>query len=114
MALIYQTYLEILKNIQQIENEPESRREWMLNLFMQRGKQLKRVKKYKFWQDGNQAKVIFSKEFFYEKLNYIHNNPVQDLIVERPEDYLFSSARNYAGLDSLIEIVEESGKLITY
>lgn len=100
--------------LSQIENEPESRREWILSLFKQRGSQLKRVKNYKFWQDGNQAKIIFSKEFFHEKLEYLHNNPVQDLIVEKPEDYLFSSARNYAGLDALIEIVEESSKLITY
>jgi hypothetical protein len=33
------------------------------------------------------------------------------LIVERPEDYLFSSARNYSGLDSYLEIVIESVKL---
>jgi hypothetical protein len=30
------------------------------------------------------------------------------MIVKHPEDYLFSSARNYAGLDYLIEIIEES------
>lgn len=100
--------------IQQIENEPESRREWMLSYFKHRGKPLKRIKNYKFWQDGNQAKIIFSKEFFYEKLEYIHNNPVQDLIVEKPEDYLFSSARNYAELDSLLDVVLESSRLITY
>ena len=68
--------------IGQIINEPESRREWILALFSERARNLKRVKNYKFWQDGNQAKVIFTKEFFYEKLEYIHNNPVQDLIVE--------------------------------
>lgn len=32
-------------------------------------------------------------------LFYIHNNPVKDKIVTIPEDYYFSSARNYAGLD---------------
>ncbi len=107
--------------INQIENEPESRREWMLSYFKNAGESLKRIKNYKFWQDGNQAKIIFSKEFFYEKLEYlpvrqagIHNNPVEEMIVEHPEDYLFSSARNYAGLDSLIEVVLESSKLITY
>lgn len=114
--------------ISQIENEPESRRECLpddkagiLCIFSERAKRLKRVKNYKFWQDaclparqGNQAKIIFSNEFFYEKLEYIHNNPVHDLIIEKPEDYLFSSARNYAGLDALLEIVEESSKLITY
>ncbi|MCF6367221.1 MAG: hypothetical protein L3J35_13615 [Bacteroidales bacterium] len=32
----------------------------------------------------------------WRKLDFIHQNPVKELIVEHPEDYLFSSARNYA------------------
>ncbi|MBI3139446.1 MAG: hypothetical protein HYZ15_12785 [Sphingobacteriales bacterium] len=30
-----------------------------------------------------------------EKLNHVHNNPVEAGIVERPEHYLYSSARDY-------------------
>jgi hypothetical protein len=75
---------------------------------------LKRIKKYKFWQDVSQAKEILSKEFFYEKLGYIHNNPVEDMIVLRPEDYLLSSARNYAELNSLLDIVLVSSQQVTY
>lgn len=37
-------------------------------------------------------------------MNYIHENPVRAGIVENPEDYLYSSARNYAGLKGLIEV----------
>ena len=51
---------------------------------------------------------ITSNKFFIEKLEYIHNNPVEELIVERPEDYFFSSARNYAGLSNPIDIVLEA------
>jgi hypothetical protein len=47
-------------------------------------------------------------------LDYIHNNPVEELLVERPEDYLFSSARNYAGLYNYLEVVLESVKQHTY
>jgi putative transposase len=100
--------------IKQIQEDPESRSEWMLKYFEEKGKNLNRIKNYKFWQDGNQAKEIYSNKFFYEKLNYIHQNPVKDLIVENTEDYLFSSARNYAELDSLIDIVLETSQLITY
>jgi len=39
-----------------------------------------------------------------QKIRYIHENPVQAGIVEQAEDYLYSSARNYAGLETLIEI----------
>jgi len=38
------------------------------------------------------------------KLNYIHENPVRAGWVEEPEHYLYSSARNYAGLNALLEI----------
>ena len=39
---------------------------------------------------------------------------MQDLIVEKPEDYLFSSARNYAGLDAYLDIVLETKQLVRY
>jgi REP element-mobilizing transposase RayT len=100
--------------VQQIMNEDESRREWMLEYFKKAGESLKGITSCKFWQDGNHAEIISSNKFFDEKLNYIHNNPVVDMIVERPEDYIFSSARNYAGLDNYLEIVLESVKRSRY
>jgi REP element-mobilizing transposase RayT len=96
--------------VRQVLNEDESRRDWMLGYFSKAGENLKGITNYKFWQDGNHAEVISSNRFFDEKLEYIHNNPVEELIVERPEDYLFSSARNYAGLNNYLEIVLESVK----
>jgi REP element-mobilizing transposase RayT len=91
-----------------IEDNPESRREWMLARFYYAGKYLKRIDKYKFWQDGSHAEIIYSPKFFYQKVNYIHKNPVKQMIVRHPEDYLFSSARNYAGLDGLLDVVVDS------
>jgi REP element-mobilizing transposase RayT len=99
--------------IQLIKDEPESRRKWMLDRFQVAGKYLKRIDNYKFWQDGNHAEIIRHPNMFYIKLNYIHQNPVKTMIVEKPEEYLFSSARNYAGLESLLEIIQETPKLIT-
>jgi len=90
--------------IRQIVEEPESRREWLLRQFKEACNHLKKNQRYKVWQDGNHAKEIFSSSFLYEKLDYIHNNPVKDLIVENPEDYLFSSARNYADMDGHLEV----------
>ncbi|MDB5110591.1 MAG: transposase, partial [Mucilaginibacter sp.] len=37
-------------------------------------------------------------------LNYIHNNPVTAGIVENPEEYLYSSAKDYYGQKGLLEI----------
>jgi REP element-mobilizing transposase RayT len=98
--------------IKQIMDGQESRREWILQQFREACSHLKREQDYKVWQDSNQAKIIYSNKFFYEKLNYIHNNPVEDMLVAKPEEYMFSSARNYAGLDYLLEIVVETQRLI--
>ena len=68
--------------LQQIKEEPESRREWMLEYFASACSHLKRKQAYEVWQDGNQPKEIFSTSFLYEKLDYINNNPVQEMIVE--------------------------------
>ncbi len=118
-----QTLSEILRDfkkhtskkiVQQIIEEHESRRGWMLAHFKHSGRYLKRIKEYKVWQDGNHAVIIYSPNFFYQKLNYIHKNPVKAMIVSHAEDYWFSSARNYAERDYLIEIIKESSQLITY
>jgi putative transposase len=34
---------------------------------------------------------------FWDKLEYIHNNPAEAGLVQRPEDWTWSSARHYAG-----------------
>ena len=100
--------------IREIIAEPESRREWMLEYFRKAGGNSNRNTNYKLWQGGNHPEMISSNRFFDEKLNYIHNNPVEELIVEKPEDYFFISARNYAGLTNYLEIVLESVKQNTY
>ncbi len=97
--------------VKQIMEKPESRREWMLQCFKDACVHLKREQEYKVWQEGNHAKEIFSNGFFQEKLEYIHNNPVEDMIVDKPEDYLFSSARNYADLSNYLDIILESVKM---
>jgi hypothetical protein len=76
----------------------------MLYRFEFAGKFLNRIKEYKFWQDGNMAKELITNEFIQQKLDYIHFNPVEELIVSEPEHYLFSSASNYAGGRGLIDV----------
>ena len=79
-----------------------------VEIFSDAAEPLNRIKDFKFWQDGFHPVEVFSPKFFWEKIDYIHNNPVEDLIVEKPEDYLFSSARNYAGLDAYLDIIIET------
>ena len=83
----------------------ESRSEWMLNRFEYSGKNDKKIKNYRFWQEGNDAQGIYLNEYFEQKLNYIHYNPVKAEIVNRPEDYRYSSAIDYAGGKGLLREV---------
>lgn len=46
-------------------------------------------------RQDNQPKEVYSPSFAFHKLNYFHNNPVEAGIVSKPEDYLYSSARDY-------------------
>ena len=91
--------------IQTIINEPESRREWLLDYFSKACSHLKREQQYKVWQDGYHAEIVETNWFIKQKVNYIHNNPVKEQIVAFPEDYYFSSARNYAGMTNDLDVI---------
>ena len=97
------TSKEIIRTLL-VENT-ESRREWMLNRFEYAGKNDKKNKQYKFWQDGNDAQEIYLNDYFDQKLNYIHQNPVKAELVNRAEDYRYSSAIDYACGKGLLEVM---------
>ena len=53
--------------------------------------------KYKVWEDGYDARDMFSIEFLQQKMDYIHHNPCQPQwkLVETPEEYPWSTANFY-------------------
>ena len=88
-----------------IESNPtESRREWMLELFARAAGESKKHAKYKFWQNEYHPIELCTNEMMDQRLEYTHNNPVKSGIVERAEDYLYSSARDYYGTKGLLDI----------
>jgi len=89
-----------------IDSESESRREWMLNLFEFAAKQHKRNEKYQIWTHENHAELIYSDKFIFQKMDYIHENPVCAGIVEKAEDYLYSSVGSFSGRPCLLDIVQ--------
>jgi len=95
------------KIISQIKEEPESRREWLLNRMEYRGKDLKRITKYKFWEDSNHAIELIDNLIFEQKLNYVHNNPVEAMITDEADKYIWSSAKDFAGEKGLVKIFIE-------
>ncbi|HEY4650556.1 MAG TPA: transposase [Pontibacter sp.] len=92
------------KIVATIQKEPESRRQWLLHRFEFNAKMNPKVKHYKLWQEGNEAKELISNAFIDQKLEYIHQNPVRAEWVDEPEHYRYSSAANYAGSKGLIAV----------
>lgn len=91
--------------LEKIQSEPESRREWMLELFKKATETHSRNKNHQFWQYGNHAEEIYSEKFMWSKLDYIHLNPVRAGIVDRASHYRYSSASNYVNNEGLVAIV---------
>jgi putative transposase len=60
---------------------------------------------YQVWQEGSHPKQISSDEMMLQKLEYVHNNPVKRGYVDEPVHWRYSSARNYAGMPGLVEVV---------
>jgi len=103
------------KIIEQIENEHESRREWMLSIFATAAYNSPKHKKYKFWQTGSHAIELYSEKFVWDKINYIHDNPVRAKFVSKPEVWIYSSASNYQNQESILnEVIVIPQQLITY
>lgn len=84
-------------------NATESRKNWLLWL-------LKNDNEINFWQEGYHGEEIFSLEFFETKLNYMHQNPVKVAIVEKEEEYLYSSCGDYYGIrKGKLDLIMEYG-----
>lgn len=90
--------------IEYVENENESRKDWLLMIFRYAAGGHNRNNEYQVWTHENHPEEIYSNDFIEQKIKYIHNNPVQSGIVAKPEDYLYSSARNYAEMDSVLNV----------
>ncbi len=93
------------KITEEIITGTESRRDWMLNLFSFAAKRQNKKGKYQLWTHENHAIEVFSNTFIEEKVAYIHNNPVRSGIVESPDEYIYSSAKQYTGEDGVLDII---------
>jgi REP element-mobilizing transposase RayT len=61
-------------------------------------------REFQFWQEGVHAELVFSEAMMREKLDYIHYNPVKRGYVNQPEHWRYSSAGQYAGIASVLEV----------
>ncbi len=90
--------------IDKIKEIPESRRDWLLDKFSFEARRTRRAENYKIWTDDNHASDLSTIDIM-QKINYVHENPVRAGWVNNPEDYIYSSAIDYAGGKGLVAVL---------
>ncbi|WP_026945680.1 REP-associated tyrosine transposase [Algoriphagus marincola] len=96
------------KNIIEAINQSssESRKALLLERFGKAGRKNLNNTNFQFWQQHSHPIELNTNDKINRCLNYIHQNPVKAGIVCLAEEYLYSSAKNYAGLpDKLIDVI---------
>jgi putative transposase len=63
--------------------------------------------RYQLWQEGSHPQLIHGEEMMLQKLEYMHYNPVKRGYVDDPTHWRYSSARNYARMPGLIDVVTD-------
>jgi putative transposase len=87
--------------IAQLEQEQKT---WMLNQLQYYKQPTKTRSDYQVWQEGFHPQQIVSEEMLRQKIDYLHHNPVRAGVVDRPENWVYSSAGDYGGEKGLIEL----------
>ena len=82
----------------------ESREHWLHDKFAFIARKTQRAENYKVWQDGSHPIELNTLEKFKTRINYLHDNPVRQMIVSDAENYLFSSARDYSGMKGYVDV----------
>ena len=97
------TSKEIVRQI--ADNPRESRREFLLAAIKEAASKHAKVNGHHFWQHDNHPIELWSAKVTQEKINYIHQNPVEAGLVYHAEDYVYSSAKDYSGEKGLLNDV---------
>lgn len=84
----------------------EQKNSFLLDQLVWHKKSHKHDQKHQLWQEGSHPKEIRTSEMMIQKIEYIHFNPVKRGYIEKPEHWVYSSARNFAGLESNVQIAE--------
>jgi putative transposase len=88
-----------------IQQHPgESRRDWLLKMMKEARQANSNNRGFQLWRQDNHPVQFSSPLITQQKLNYIHQNPVVAGFVDKPEEYLYSSVRDYYGIKGMIDI----------
>ena len=90
-----------------IEYYKQKKSQYVLQQLSFHKKLYKQDRTYQLWQEGSHPQEIQGIEMMRQKVEYIHNNPVKRGWVDLPTDWRYSSARNYAGVEGLLDVEAE-------
>jgi putative transposase len=88
-----------------IKHLKEQNAETLLRLLRYFKAMHKKDREYQLWQEGSHPQALQNNDMMRQKLEYMHYNPVKRGYVDDPTHWRYSSARNYAGGEGLIEVV---------
>ena len=84
----------------------ESRKEWMLPMCYRAGAKNTNNKDFQFWVQNNHPVQLNNPDMMQQRLDYIHNNPVEAGFVTEPHHWKWGSAYDYnGGKQGLIDLV---------
>ncbi len=75
----------------------ESRREWLMFMYQRAGKKNSNNNDYQLWQQHSHPLVLDNNSIMDQKLDYLHQNPVEAGFVKHAEAWQYSSSAAYAG-----------------
>jgi putative transposase len=64
-------------------------------------------REYQFWQEGVHPQQIQDESMLRQKMEYMHSNPARRGYVDLAEQWRYSSARNYSGMQGVLEVWKE-------
>ncbi len=97
------------KIIQQLQADNQHE---LLFLLSKLKKKYKTTSTYQVWQEGFHPQIILNQKTLLQKINYIHLNPVKMGLVEKPEQWQFSSARYYLSNKESLVILASLAELL--
>jgi putative transposase len=86
------------------ENPQESRKEWIVWMMEREGRKNSNNNDWQLWQQNNKPIELYTYKVMKQKLDYIHQNPVEAGFVFNAGEWLYSSATDYAGHKGYLDI----------
>jgi REP element-mobilizing transposase RayT len=62
---------------------------------------------HQLWQEGSHPVQLANTDIVWQKLDYTHGNPLRRGYVDDAVHWRYSSARNYAGMPGLLDVVTD-------